>query len=79
MQRLVGEVDAELREGVEHKVLEAEDVEDADGEVAVCDGDVVVDDVDAPGQGEGEGEGEGEGQGSMSSWTTSTHQSKTRQ
>ena len=35
-QRLVGEVDAELREGVEHEILEAEDVEHADRRAALA-------------------------------------------
>ena len=48
VQRLVGEVDAKLGERVEDEVLEAEDVQDTGREVAGGDGDVIVDDVDAP-------------------------------
>jgi hypothetical protein len=48
VQRLVGEVDAQLREGVDAKVLEAEDVEHSDAVVRVADGDVLVDHVHGP-------------------------------
>ena len=34
VQRFVGEVDAQLREGVDREILKAEDVEDTDGKVA---------------------------------------------
>ena len=45
---LVCKVDAELGERVEDEILEAEDVQDTGREVAGGDGDVIVDDVDAP-------------------------------
>ena len=48
VQRLVGEVDTQLREGVEDEVLEAENIEDTHRKVAVSDSNVIVDDVDAP-------------------------------
>ena len=45
---LVCKVDAKLGERVEDEILEAEDVQDTGREVAGGDGDVIVDDVDAP-------------------------------